>query len=33
MMVAFGRTLQTVLEKGQGTAARTLDRLPSFAQK
>lgn len=33
MMVAFSRTLQTVLEKGQGTAARTLDRLPSFAQK
>ena len=32
-MVAFNRTLQAVLEKGQGTAARTLDRLPRFAQK
>mgnify|MGYP003513949342 FL=1 len=32
-MVAFNRTLQTMIEKGQGTAARTLDRLPAFAQK
>jgi acetyl esterase len=32
-MVAFSQTLQTMLNKGQGTAARTLDLLPSFAQE
>lgn len=32
-MVAFNQTLQTMIEKGQGIAARTLDRLPSLAQE
>ena len=32
-MVAFNQTLQTIIEKGQGIAARTLDRLPSLAQE
>lgn len=32
-MVAFNRNLQEFLEKGQGPAGRTLDRLPKFAQE
>lgn len=31
-MVAFNQTLQNIIEKSQGTAARTLDRLPRFTQ-
>lgn len=31
-MVALNQTLQQIMEKGQGTAARTLDRLPRFTQ-
>lgn len=32
-MVAFNQTLQKMIEKGQGTAARTLDRLPALVQE
>ena len=31
-MTAFNQNLQQLLEKGQGTAARALDKLPSFVQ-
>lgn len=31
-MTAFNQTLQQMLEKGQGTAARALDKLPGFVQ-
>ncbi len=32
-MTAFNQNLQQLLEKGQGTAARALDKLPSFVQE
>lgn len=32
-MVAFNKNLHELLEKGQGTVARSLDRLPRFAQE
>lgn len=32
-MVALNQILQTMIEKGQGTVARYLDHLPSFAQE
>ena len=32
-MVAFQRNIQDIVEKGQGAAGRTLDRLPTFAQE
>ena len=32
-MVAFQRSIQDLVEKGQGSAGRTLDRLPTFAQE
>ena len=31
-MVAFQRNIHNIVEKGQGVAGRTLDRLPTFAQ-
>ena len=32
-MVAFQRSIQDLVEKGQGPAGRALDRLPTFAQE
>ena len=32
-MVAFQRSIHDLVEKGQGSAGRALDRLPTFAQE
>ena len=32
-MTALNQRLQELLEKGQGTAVRALDKLPSFVQE
>ncbi len=32
-MTAFNQKIQTLLDKGQGPAARALDRLPRLAQE